>query len=373
MTHQPLWAEVDLAALEANYRTIGRLIGPDIKVIVSIKADAYGHGAAAMSRAFQDFGADALATGTVDEALAVRAAGVTLPILLFATYLPEDIPALLEYDFIPTVHDLATAEAVSRAAARPRPVYVKVDAGFGRLGVPIADALAVVERMAALPNVVVEGVYTHVPFGRKRGRDWAAASLQDFDRLIADLAGRGLEVPVTQARASCCLLAGLEDACNAVCVGHAYYGLSPFAEDGVGDTSQLRPAFRALRTRLIHVAHHGQGSNMAIAGRYGLERGRTAGVVPLGLTNGFPRPAQGQTAQVLIGGRRVPVIAVSLEHMTLDLDGLDDARPGDPVTVIGADGGDEITLDEVARWQQRTPSEVLQMLAGRMERRSSRL
>ena len=365
----PTWTEIDLEALAANYRSIQNIIGPDVRVIASVKADGYGLGAVEMARAFQDLGAFALATGTVSEALAIQVADVTLPILLFSTYVPEDVPAILDHDLIPTVHDLAVAEAISRAARRPTPVYVKVDVGLGRLGVPLEDATGVIERVAALPKVVVEGVYTHVAFGDSRGCDWAAQRLRDFDKLLAALADKGLDISVTQARASSCLLAGLEDSCSAVCVGHAYYGLSPYSEDGLGDLSQLRPVFKALRTRLIHVVHHGQGGDMTIAGLYGMQSGKTAGVVPLGLSSGFLRPVDGQDMHVLIRGQRVPVIAVSLEHMTLDLDGVEDARLGDEVTVLGADGGDEITLNDVAAWQGRSPLEVLQMLAGRSERR----
>ena len=361
----PTWTEIDLEALAANYRSIQNIIGPDVRVIASVKADGYGLGAVEMARAFQDLGAFALATGSVSEALAIQDAGVALPILLFSTYGPEDVPVILNHDLIPTVHDLA----VARAARRPTPVYVKVDAGLGRLGVPLEDALGVIEQIATLPKVVVEGVYTHVAFGDSRGCDWAAERLRDFDKLLAALVDKGLDISVTQARASSCLLAGLEDSCNAVCVGHAYYGLSPYSEDGPGDLSQLRPVFKALRTRLIHVVHHGQGADMTIGGLYGMQSGKTAGVVPLGLSSGFLRPVGSQDMQVLIRGQRVPVIGVSLEHMTLDLNGVEDARLGDEVTVLGADVGDEITLNDVAAWQGRSPLEVLQMLAGRSGRR----
>ena len=365
----PAWSEIDVEALQANYRAVRRLVGPDVRVIASVKADAYGLGAVGTARAFQDLGAFALATGSAGEALAIRDGGVTLPILLFSTYGAGDVPALLDHGFILTVHDLAVAEAVSRRARRPTPVYVKVDAGLGRLGVPIGTARAFIERVAAMDNVVVDGVYTHVAFGDGKGRDWATARLAEFDRLLADLSDVGLYIPVTQARASSCLLAGLGDSCNAVCVGHALYGLSPFSEPAVGDLSTLRPAFKALKSRLIHVAHHEQGADIAIGGLFGLTSGRTAGVAPVGLASGLLRPVPGGAAYALVRGRRVPVIAVSLEHTTLDLDGVEDASVGDEVTLIGVDGGEEITLDDMAAWQGRSPLEVLCMLAGRSERR----
>lgn len=366
----PAWTEIDLDALAANYRLLEGRIGAGVRVIASVKADAYGMGAVAAARAFQDLGVFALATGTVDEAVAIRGAGVTLPIVLFNTYLPGDAARLLEHDFIPTIDSMAMAEAVSRAAPRPRPVYVKVDAGLGRLGVAMIEAPGFIERIAAMANLDLQGVYTHLAFAHAGGRDWAAARLGAFDALLAELKAMGIQIPVTQARASSCLLAGLGDSCSAVCVGHAYYGLSPYSEADVGEVAGLRPVVRALRTRLVRVARHRQGSDVAIGGLYGLRAGMRTGVGAIGLSGGLSRPAPGQDAHVLVRGRRVPVIAVSLEHLSLDLGGVDEAQVGDQVTVFGTDGSGEISLDEVAAWQGRSPLEVLSMLAGRTARRT---
>lgn len=360
--------EIDLEALRRNYHNTNRSLHRDTRVIASVKADGYGCGAVEVSRVFEDLGAFALATGNIREAEAIRAAGVKLPIVLFSSYLPENVPELLQHQFIPTVHDLAIAKAISQASRAVRSVYVKVDAGFGRLGLPIADAQTAIEKICKMPNVKIDGIYTHVPFGTRTGIEWANGRLKTFDKLVSSLAKAGIDIPLSQARGSSCVLAGLNDSCNAVCIGHAYYGLSPFSEMGVGNGPALSAVARSLKTRLIQVTHHGQGSDIGIARHYNLERGRTTGVAPIGVSNGFPRLAQGATPQVTIRGCRVPIIGVSLEHMTFDLDGVEDARIGDEVVVFGGLNEGEFDLTEFAALLGRGASEVLQMMAGRIDR-----
>lgn len=364
----PAWAEIDLAALRRNYRELARRVGPENKIIASIKADAYGHGAVASAAVLSDEGAAALATGSVEQALAIRTAGNATPILMFGSSLPEGLGELLRHDLIPTVHSLEMAEAVSRAArdgAGPAPIYIKVDCGLGRLGVPLAAAGDFVRAVARMPGVAVEGVYTHVPFTDPAGRDWAARKLADFDALVAALDRAGLTIPVTQARASPAILAGQTDGCNAVCVGHILYGLSPVTTE-VSEASGFEPVLKAIKTRLIQVSRHAAGRDVAIGGHYGINRARTTGVVPLGLAGGLRAVAGGQAPAMLLRGRRVPVMAVSLEHATLDLGAVEDPRVGEEVVVIGQSGGERITVAEHGAWTGSTSLEVMMAFAGRL-------
>src|SRR5262249_38355304 len=199
------------------------------RLIASVKANAYGHGAVTMARELARLGVETLWTGSIDEALAIRAAGIGARLLLFGGYLPGDIPALLRHRLTPTIYDRAGAEAVSNAANGPAPGYVKVDSGLGRLGVPPPEAEALIHRVAAFPNMAIEGIYAPLPFGSARGRDWARTRYEAFAALLGRLAGRGIDPPVTQVWASSGLLARMPDVCNAVCVGHLLYGLSPVA------------------------------------------------------------------------------------------------------------------------------------------------
>jgi alanine racemase len=367
-TVHPAWAEIDLERLERNHHEVLRRIGPDIKLIASIKANAYGHGAVPVAKALVARGVYGLATGSFEEAAALRESGIDTKILMLATYLPEGIPELLRYDLIPTVYNMELASAVSQAASETASIFIKVDAGLGRIGVPLVEAADFIRRAAELPRVHVEGVYTHLPFFDEAGREWARERLLAFDGLIDDLSRSGVEIPITQARASADLVVGLEDKCNAVCVGHALYGLAPITPE-LWDADAFKPVIKSIKTRLIHVVRQRAGSAIWVGGRYLLNKAKVMGVAPLGLSNGARNAVEGRQAFVLIRGRRVPVLGVSLEQMVLDLDGIDGAELGDEVVLLGEDGDERIAIEELAQWSGLSPLEVLVTFNGRLSHR----
>jgi alanine racemase len=361
--------ELDTERLRANYHELARRVGPGIKIIPAIKADGYGFGAVETAKIFEHLGAFALFTGNIAEAIAVRAAGVRIPVIMFGAYLPQDVRFLVAQSLIPTIYDREFAAAASAAAFTPTEVYIKVDAGLGRLGVPITEAAEFVRWVSGLPRLSIGGVYTHLPFADANGLAWARNHLADFDELLGALAAGGLSIPTSQARASSCIAAGLTDHANAVCVGHLLYGLSPFAEGNPADIAGIRPVLRSIRSRLIHVGRHPQGSDVAIAGNYGLRRGRTTGVLPVGLSSGLGALDPARAAQALIRGQRAPLIGVSLEHTTIDLDGIAEPKVGDAVDLVDENAHGGTRLSEFAKAQGRSPLATMVALSGRWRRR----
>jgi len=350
-TH-PAWAVYDLDRLRANLGELRRHIGPGPAFIAALKANAYGHGALPIARALDGEGLAAFMTGSFDEARRMKEAGLRTPVVMFAGALPSGMAELIEAGLTPTVVDLAGAEAAAQAAppSGSAQVYVKVDAGLGRLGVALEEAEQFLDTLATMPGLRIAGLYTHLPFADSSGRGWAEARLKAFDGLLDRLADGGRLPPLTQARASCCLAAGLTDRANAVCIGHLLYGLSPFTDGSVADLSAYRPVLAEVGTRLVHIGDHRQGSDFAIGDSYGLRHGRRAGVAPIGVSHGLSRPAPGSRPSVLIRGRRVPIIAVSLEHLVIDLDGVDDAAVGDAVLLLGSQDDAAIEFDELTAW-----------------------
>ena len=364
----PGWAVYDLDRLLANLAAVRRRCAPGRSCIAALKGNAYGHGALAVARALEGEGLAAFMTGSFDEACRLRAEGLRTPIVMFAGALPAGMADLVGAGLAPTVLDRAGAEAAAEAAApgQRAPVYVKVDAGLGRLGVPLQEVEGFLADLAAMPRLDVQGLYTHLPFGDARGRDWAAQRFAVFDELLARLEARGLAPPVAQAGASASVAAGLFDRGNAVCVGHLLYGLSPFADPSVADVSEYRPVLAEVGSRLVQVCEHPQGSDIAIAGSYGIRRGRRTGVAPIGAAQGLARPAPGSRPEALIRGRRVPVLAVSLEHLTLDLSDVEEARAGDAVLLLGGEGEAAIGLRELAAWFGMRELDAVMALSGRL-------
>lgn len=367
----PGWALYDLDRLRANLAAIRRRIGPGQGCIVALKGNAYGHGAVAVARALDAAGLAAFMTGSFDEACQLKSERLRTPVVMFAGALPAGMADLVGAGLVPTVVDRAGAEAAARAAppGGAAPVYVKVNAGLGRLGVPLDGAHDFLAALAAMPRLAVQGLYTHLPFGDVQERDWAAQRLAAFDALLARLEGLGLCPPLTQARASACVAAGLSDRANAVCVGHLLYGLSPFADDALADLSAYRPVLAEVGSRLIQVAEHPQGSDIAIGGAYGIRHGRRTGVAPIGVAQGLVRPAPGSRPEALIRGRRAPILAVSLEHMVVDLVDVPEAETGDAVLLLGGEGDAAIGLAELAAWFGMTPLDAAMTLSGRLPAR----
>jgi alanine racemase len=346
--------EVDLAALEINFREVRRLVGPETKIIASVKGNGYGLGVVPVTRVLQRLGAYAVATGSIKDAMNVRRAGLAIKVHMFAGNLPEGIAELLRHDLIPSVYNLETARAVSETTKKPAAVFIKVDCGLARLGVPVDEAEAFVKAVAALPNIVVEGLFTHLPFGNAAGRDWARSCLERFDALVGQLKRSGIEIPVTQSLASSGVACRLPTTCNTVCTGHLLYGGLARVPPELGDVAGFRPVLKAVKSRLIHVA------------RQTLKGGGATGVIPFGLYDGYRPAVPGQAAEMVVGGRRVPVLSVSQEYATLDLSAVADVALGDEVTALGRDGQEDITIEEMARWFGGIPLNVLMSLNERL-------
>jgi alanine racemase len=353
---RPCWMEIDLGALAHNVGVLRSRLGPETHIIAALKGDAYGHGIGPVAQCLARCDIHSLATGSLRDALAIREAGVELPILMFAGPLPEGMPELLAHGLTPTVHDWTSAQGVSRAATKPTSVYLKVDSGLGRLGVPLADALDFIRRLKELDHIVLEGVYTHLTFHDAAGREWARERFAAFDVFLEKLAAEGIEVPVTQALASTGLLAGVESCANAVCPGGILYGMSPVSAD-IAVFGSYRPVVKAIKSRIIHIGTPGAPARV--------------GVAPIGLADGYVSHRPDSSPYALLAGRRAPVWGVSLEYLSLDLSDFPDARVGDEIVLLGrsGDSDEEILLGDIASWQGSAQHAVLMAFEGRLRAR----
>ena len=368
----PLAMEVDLDAIAQNLSVVRARAARGRTLIAVLKAGAYGHGAVEVARTVSAGGADLLATGSYDEATAIRAAGVDTPIVLLGSSLPEAATDIVREGFIPSVDRAEVVTAVSRVADAEAPIFVKVDGGFGRLGVPLRQARDFISWAASQPHIKVQGIHTHPTFADASGRQWASARIREFEGLIDELAADGIHVPVTQALTSPGVVTGLTDRLTAIAVGHLLFGLPPVASD-LAEAFQafgLRPALNAIRTKLVHVGRRPEGDTAASYLRDGVAM---TGVMPLGLWLGYRSPLQDRVAAVLVRGRRVPVLRFCLDNSVLDLTGVEDASVSDEVVVLGPQGEERITLDEVAKWQGVSPLVVLTGLGARIPHHYVRL
>ena len=361
---------LDLEALASNLDYIKHLAGPEKQLIASIKANAYGHDIKLVAGALQDMQVAMLATGSIEDARALRKYGVTTPLLLFANATPENTIVAANEGFVSTVPNLETAFSLNEISPVQIPIYLKIDCGLGRLGVPLSNAQEFVTTVYQLEKLKLEGIYTHVPFPEVRSSAWAQEKLDQFGALIQALESEGYSIPVTQAMASCCVLAGLRDESSAICVGHALYGLSPFASEQAPTFRHLRPVIHSVSSTLIHIGHHEKGSDIVVGGLYGTADAHVVGVLPLGASMGMRPPTDNKEMFVLVKGKKCRVIAVSLEHISIDLDSVQDVAIGDKATIIGQDGDESLSLDDLANVWQVTPLQALMSMSGKFSVRS---
>jgi alanine racemase len=363
---RPLWMEVDLKSLDRNFRLIRDMVDPSVDIIPCVKGAAFGLGLSAVSRRLVSLGVKAMFCGAREDAEILRHEGITnTDLVIFGSTLPAGIPSCLSLNLIPTVHTLEIADAVSSCAIKPTRVYVKIDSGRGRLGIPIRVAEEAILQIARKPNVIIEGIYTHLPFTDTEVARWAQDRTELFDDLIDRLRRKGLSVPVTQARSSSGILFGIRDRCNAVAPGSILYGKNSLPDEMV-DFSNFRPLLSAVRTQLIHISPDAADRTPGVFGRYAGRVTGATGVIPFGRMDGHAAARTSQKSFVIVKGAKAPVLSVSTEHAVLDLSAVDDPKLGDEVTIIGRSGELEITLADLALWQDAGMNDALLMLRGRM-------
>ena len=361
---RPIWAEVDLDAITHNVALIRERAGRPIKLLVPVKANAYGHGAAVVGKHLESLGVDGVATANVDDAIAVRRAGATLRILLYGAQLPSGNGFVLEHDLTPTVYSvdgLWSVGGLAAAAGRIVNVHIKVDAGMGRLGVRLEDAVAFAREVMNAPNVRLEGIYTHIPFSDEAGEAWSRRRLAAFTDVVRSIEREhGMTIDFVQAAASSVFAQGLPDSLNTVSAGHVTYGLHPITGARAEDAG-YRKALTAVRGALIHIGRRFAGDDLPGTGPSGVATDATVGVILFGIDNGYRDGPTGSAAYMLCRGRRCPVLSVSAEYTIIDVSAVPDVSIGDVVTVIGRDGDEEIAVETVAQ-QLGAPSAAYWMV-----------
>jgi alanine racemase len=361
---RPTWAEIDLSAITHNIAVIRERAGRPVKLLVPVKANAYGHGAAVVGRHLEALGVEGLATANVDDAVAIRRAGATLPILLYGAQLPSGNRYLLHHDLTPTVYSVDSLRSISALAAESGliiNVHIKVDAGMGRLGVRIDEAVAFAREVMLSPTVRLEGMYTHIPFSDDAGEAWSRRRLQAFTEVVRAVeAERGAAIEFVQAAASSVFAQGLPDSLNTIAPGHVTFGLHPIAGARAEDAG-YRKALTALRSSVIQIGHRRRGDDLPGTGPGGLDSDATVGVILFGMDNGYRGVSPNAGAYMLCRGRRCAVLSVSAEYTVVDLSDVADAMVGDVVTIIGRDGQEEIAVESVAE-QLGAPSAAYWMV-----------
>jgi alanine racemase len=341
---RPTTLEIDLDAAAANIRAVRRLVGRERKIFAVVKADGYGHGAAEMGAVFIEHGADALGVADLAEGIRLRRRGITAPVLVYPNSLPEAAPECIAHSLIPTLVDLDSARAYSEAASGPCDIFVKVDVGLERLGVPAEQAVKTIAAMMELPRLRLEGLCAHPHDSHGADPAYADWQLGRFTSVVGELEARGIPVPIRLFAASPFVLKFPQTYLNAVDPGRMLYGIT---FPGESSPEPLQPTLRALTSRIIALKELTPRERFAELAPFPVTAPMRLGVIPMGSADGLNWLHAGR---VLVRGRAVPIVSSpSLEHTRVDLTQVPDAQVGDEVVIIGCQGNAEITAAEVAK------------------------
>lgn len=362
-------ARVHLGAIRDNLRAIRAAVGSDRGILIAVKANAYGHGAVAVSRMAQDTGvADWLGIATVPEARELRDAGIHLPLLKFGPTFPWELPGAIAAGVTLAVCSDDEAVAVGHAAqatGRDVAVHLKIDTGMGRVGVPADQAVAVAMRLREAPGVMLGGVMTHLPSSDAADPSWTRAQIDRF-RGVADAVqaavGRRLLVHCANSGA---VLAHPSAWMDLVRPGIMIYGYRPDPQTPA--TIELHPAM-TLVTRVSFLKCVTAGTSVGYGRTWTASQDTVIATIPAGYADGFNRLFSNR-GRVLIRGRSYPVVGrVCMDQSMVDLGPVTDVQVGDEVVLMGRSGDARITGEEWARMLGTIPYEVTCQISPRVVR-----
>jgi alanine racemase len=363
---RPTYLEVDLDQIAHNYRVIAQHAAPAL-VMPILKANAYGHGLVPVARKLQQVGAPYLGVAYLEEGLRLRQHGVRMPVLVMGGIVGNQLPRFLESDLTITASSVDKLNAIEACAAwsgRRARVHLKIDTGMERIGVHWYSAEALLEASLAAKHVEVEGIFTH--FANADDADLGSARLQleRFEEVLRFYERRSLPLPLRHAANSGAILQLPESRFDMVRPGVLLYGASPSV-----DLEISLPVAQALRwiTSVVFFKVVKPGNPVSYGSTWAPAAQTRLVTLPVGYGDGYLRAMSGR-AEVLVRGRRVPVVGrICMDQIMVDI-GDGSAWNGDEVVLLGDDGEQAIRVEELAAWAGTIPHEILTNINTRVPR-----
>ena len=346
---QRAWVEIDLAALTHNVKQLKNLLSPQTELMAVVKADAYGHGAVAVSQTVLSAGASWLGVATIPEGIELREAGIEAPILLLgATHTAQQVKAIAQWHLQPTICTAKQALIFSEVLVsvnQSLPVHAKLDTGMSRLGAPWQEATEFVQLVKGLPNLKLASIYSHLATADSPDTAVMKEQHQRFKRAIAQIKTSGINPSSLHLANSAAALADPDLHYDLVRVGLATYGLYPAPH--LQNVVDLKPAMQ-VKAKVTQVKTIEAGTGVSYGYQFIAQRQTKIAVVGVGYADGIPRNLSNKM-QVLVKGKLVPQVgAVTMDQLMLDVTDIPDLEVGEVVTLLGKDGENQITADDWA-------------------------
>lgn len=364
--YNPVYAEVNLSAICHNINSIKALLNKPTRLCIVVKADGYGHGAIAVARQAVQAGAEYLGVAVLEEARQLRQAGFTEPVLILGYTPEEQAGQVVAHQLTQTIYTAAQAQALSAAAQaqqRTVKVHLKIDTGMGRLGIEPAEAGELAKVISALPQVELEGLYTHFAKADSLDSDYTQQQFTNFSTARQAVREQGLNIPIIHCANSAATLNFQKMHLDMVRTGIITYGLYPSAEIS-HPGFHLRPALK-LKARIAYIKQLPAGAFISYGCTYQTTRPTRIATLPLGYADGFSRRLSGK-ASVSICGRRAPVVGtICMDQCLIDITDIPQADTQSEVLLFG---GEELPVEEVAAALGTINYEVVCMVGKRVPR-----
>jgi len=372
--YRPTWADISLDALYSNIEEVRKGLKPGTRILASVKANAYGHGVVEIARAVERYGLDYLGVAFLDEALRLREEGIKLPILVLGFVAPEHLELAQQHNVTVAMYREDQLQAASRLDVdqyAPLKVHIKVDTGMGRLGVLGKDeAINYIQRALHEESVDVEGIFTHYSKADEADKAYTQLQYERFHAIEQHVRAQGWDIPIIHAANSAGSMDTPEWSGDMIRLGIAMYGLYPSEE--VSKRIKLQPVL-SLKTKLVHVKQVPEHWGISYGARYYSDADEWIGTLPIGYADGFSRMLTGK-AEVLLKGQRIPVVgSICMDQCMVSLNKLKQYEQSDlldeEVVLIGQQGDESITTNQLADQLGTINYELTCMLASRVPRR----
>ncbi len=369
-TYPRVEAEIDLGAIRDNFAAMRGRLRDDTKMIAVVKTDAYGHGAVRIAEMMEpEAYIWGFAVATTEEAVELRRAGIRKPILCLGFVFPQDYDLLVRLQIRPATFKLSMARQLSEAASRAGmilPVHLAVDTGMGRIGFQVCEEDAdEAAEIAKLSNLKVEGLFTHFARADERDKDYTQEQFRKYCRFEQMLEERGVSIPLRHAANSASIMELPGTHLDAVRAGITIYGIYP-SDEVDRNLMPMKPAM-SLISHICYIKKVPAGTSISYGGTFVTERESRIATIPVGYGDGYPRSLSNK-GSVLIRGRRAPIVGrVCMDQFMVDVTEIE-AEEFDRVTLLGQDGKDAVTADELGRLSGRFPYELVCDISKRVPR-----
>lgn len=361
------WVEVDLDNFTHNWEEMKRLVKPGVKIMQVLKADAYGHGAIEIANVALRNGAACLGVANADEALQLRVSGIDAPILILSPSLPAETGEILKYNLVPSISDESFARQLQercRTLGMRIPVHLEIDSGIGRAGMSVYAAPEAIRKICEMPNLHLEGIFTHLSIS-ETSDEYNLQQWRNFSQLLDLLAREGIHVPIKHMANSGAMINYPEFQLDMVRPGLMSYGIFPTAES-VGRIN-LEPVM-TFKTRILLIKEFPAGSSIGYGRSYTTTKTTRIATIPVGYGDGYGFVLSNQ-GEMLVAGSRVPVVGrISMDMCTIDITNLPDVGVGAEVVLLGRQGAECISANEIAHKVGSISYEVLCALGKRAPR-----